>query len=351
MSDDASPLPWTSQQWASLRAVVQESARRARVASSFLPLTGPLPRDQATVPSQWMEEPEIKKEDRQRGEAEHRLEVRAGRTLHLTTISCNVYLRGTDVADPELGVAKSMLRRAAEVLGRLEDAIIFNGLPENVEYPMRGDVAVVEPLIYSVSGGRGLTGLLEAPGILSPEDRKAKREAERNLIEKVPDNQSDVAKAAEALSNLSKELSDIREKAKSGGMYVPVTEASGEKDVMSAIVGAIQKLEQVGHFRPFAVVLGDELFKAAHTPTPNMVLPSDRILPFLEGGPLLRSSTLPPGEGVVIALAGSPVELVVGTDMDVKFLQTTLEPRYVLRVYERFVLRIKQLDAICVIRS
>ena len=51
MSDDASPLNWTPQQWAMLRSAIQESARRSRVASKFLPLDGPVPKDQATVPA------------------------------------------------------------------------------------------------------------------------------------------------------------------------------------------------------------------------------------------------------------------------------------------------------------
>ena len=55
--------------------------------------------------------------------------MRAGRTLQLVTLSCNIYLRGSEIADPDLDAAKSMVRRAGEVLGRLEDAVIFYGLP------------------------------------------------------------------------------------------------------------------------------------------------------------------------------------------------------------------------------
>ena len=84
MSDDPSPLPWTSQQWADLRAVAQESARKSRVASTFLPLVGPLPKDQATVPSNWMTVSDPR-DSRLAGEAERRLEVRPGKTLHLVT--------------------------------------------------------------------------------------------------------------------------------------------------------------------------------------------------------------------------------------------------------------------------
>jgi uncharacterized linocin/CFP29 family protein len=75
--------------------------------------------------------------------------------------------------------------------------------------------------------------------------------------------------------------------------------------------------------------------------------PSDRITPFLNGGPLLRSSVVDANQGVVVALAGDPVDLVVATDMSVNFLQISTEPRFVFRVHERIALRIKQQGAVC----
>ena len=76
------------------------------------------------------------------------------------------------------------------------------------------------------------------------------------------------------------------------------------------------------------------------------MLPQDRIIPFLGGGSLLRSSTLPATGGVVVALGAAPVELVVATDVSAHFLQVTTDPMFVFRVYEKIVLRIKEPDAI-----
>ena len=76
------------------------------------------------------------------------------------------------------------------------------------------------------------------------------------------------------------------------------------------------------------------------------MLPQDRIIPFLGGGSLLRSSTLPANSGVVVALGGAPVELVVATDVSLNFLQVTTDPMFVFRVFEKIVLRIKEPDAI-----
>jgi len=81
------------------------------------------------------------------------------------------------------------------------------------------------------------------------------------------------------------------------------------------------------------------------TPTPSLVLPRDRILPFLQG-PLVRASAIANGFGVVVALSANPVELLVASDIGVRFLLATEEPRYVFRVSERIALRIKEQSAI-----
>ncbi len=46
--------------------------------------------------------------------------------------------------------------------------------------------------------------------------------------------------------------------------------------------------------------------------------------------------------GIVVALGGEPVELVVATDMSLQFLQVTETPNYLFRVYEKLALRIKE---------
>ena len=125
MSDNGHDLPWSAEQWAELQQLVQNSARKARIASSFLPLHGPLPPGQATVPALSMA-PELLG-NLQRGEINQRLEIDEGRTLRLTTIACDVYVTSVQAEDPSLAAVRDLLARAADVIGRLEDAIVFNG--------------------------------------------------------------------------------------------------------------------------------------------------------------------------------------------------------------------------------
>jgi uncharacterized linocin/CFP29 family protein len=120
---------------------------------------------------------------------------------------------------------------------------------------------------------------------------------------------------------------------------------------VQAVSKAIGLLERGGHFGPFAVVLDQGLFVIAQTPDlgGGYVLPQDRIIPFLGGGPLLRSSTLDNPRiltGLVLALGAAPFELVVATDMSLQFLQVTVEPEFLFRVRERIALRIKESKAI-----
>jgi uncharacterized linocin/CFP29 family protein len=119
---------------------------------------------------------------------------------------------------------------------------------------------------------------------------------------------------------------------------------------VGAVSEAIGLLERGGHFGPFAVVLDQGLFRIAQTPDlSGSVLPQDRIIPFLGGGSLFRSSTLDRRymfTGLVLALGAAPFELVVATDMSLQFLQVTSEPEFLFRVRERIVLRIKETRAI-----
>ena len=410
MPDD-NPLPWSDRQWDDLRAVALEAARKSRVASTFLPLVGPVPADRATVPSNWQfAEPAA-------GVHEPRLAVRSGRTLQLVTLSCNIYLRGSEIADPDLDAAKSMIRRAGEVLGRLEDAVVFYGLPPEGHEDERFDRRAIKPEIYTITGGDDLTGLLHAPEMAlvaetgphaAVQGPVAVRQAGISLVQqgqgldaaalrgryqavedehegelmcvrlgRPPDPAALAAPGAAAggapLPARARGLRRrFRRRRDDAGGAVAAGVAAGPvppgaagavaggdagrgpvtgTELVSGIVDAIQRLETRGHFGPFAVVLGHNLFRIATSPNKSLVLPTDRLAEFLDGRRVQRSGVLPPDRGVVVALGGQPIELVLASDIDVRFLQATLEPRYVVRVFERLVLRIKELDAVCCVTT
>jgi hypothetical protein len=276
----------SDEQLAKIQQVVHDEALRASVAASFLPHYGPLPGSTESVPLNRLGIGSNASD----GMATERFTVDDYNFMRLSTVSVNVYLKSQQVAEPELTSAQIMFRRAADVISRIQDAIVFSGQTGEGQGPVDGAGNV--PPVYSVSGGGQYAGLLDS----NPDGPVP--------VKKTPDN------------------------------------GLGEA-VFQSVVDAILRLESVGHLGPFACVLGDELFRAITTPVPHsMVLPRDSILPFLNG-PLLRTSAVPPCKGVVVSMLGDPAEIVMPSEISVKYLQTSMEPRHVYRVSQRFVLRVK----------
>ena len=304
MTSDCSQVPWSDEQWARVNSVIQEEANRARVGAAFLPLIGPLPPDTDFVRTEAILPPLPPPPPPPPPLPPPALTIEDRTTIQLATLQVNVNLRGAQMADPELTSALSLFRRAANVLARLEDAVIFLGL--------RGPGL----------GGRyraGANGIVAPPGIGMIEQ-----------VGRIPHG--------EANRGLWAPFANVVNLLPLGGI--------NGNTLVQAVSASIGQLEGRGHFGPFAVVLDHLLFIWAQTPAPGLALPQDRIIPFLGGGPLLRSSALPPNTGVVVALGGAPIELVVASDMSLQFLQLTAAPVFFFRVFEKIVLRVKQPDAI-----
>jgi uncharacterized linocin/CFP29 family protein len=333
-------VPWSDEQWARVNQVIQEEAKRARVAATFLPLYGPLDADADFVRRQdifYSQSPAMRAAatgDLNRARQDYidamangdyaaalaaqeqfagaqavlgrkRLGIDDRDTIRLATLQALVPVRNAQMADPEMTSVLALFRRAANVIARLEDAIVFRGL-------------AASPTV--VGGFAPPAGVIGLPGIW----------------------QITGAQSAEGLWSLTSPREWFR--------VSPRPVALRGHAIVSAVSGAIGLLEQNGHFGPFAVTLGQGLFLVAQTPdVGSLVMPQDRIIPFLGGGPLLRSSTLDifsGHSGVVVALGGAPVELVVASDMSLQFLQVTNEPTFIFRVYEKIALRIREHRAI-----
>ncbi len=300
-------VPWSDEQWARANQVVQEEAKRARVAATFLPLYGPLDADADFVRKQDISYFESDEMRAAHGHtvAHPRLGIDDRDTIRLATLQVTVPVRNAQMADPEMTSVLALFRRAANVVARLEDAVVFRGLVRNPT-AMGG---------FAPPGGTiGLPGVWRITG----------------------------AEKAEGLWSLT-----------SPREWFPVSPRPSNlrgHAIVRAVSGAIGRLEENGHFGPFAAVLGQGLFLVAQTPdVGSLVMPQDRIIPFLGGGPLLRSTTLDAlngYSGLVVALGGAPVELVVASDLSLQFLQVTSEPAFIFRVYEKIALRIREPRAI-----
>ncbi len=273
--------PWTEAQWAQVQEAVRDEAKKQRVAASFLPLYGPLPEDAQTVSLQ-----ELETCPNDAGTASF-LEVKDHDTRRLTTLSVTVGLRSAQLSQPDLASALVAFRRAANLIARAEDYLVFNGQTQTSP-----PLPALQPC--QATGGDVFDGMIQS--------------------------------------------------AENAGQKLLVGPGVTGPELVDLVVQATSMLEQNGHLGPFALVLNTNLFALAHNPTNSLVLPADRIRPLLDG-PLLRSSTLGPGRrGILVSLGGELADLVVASEIKVRFVQITATPslRYVYRVSQRFTLRIKQ---------
>ncbi len=285
-------LGWTEEHWNRICNVVTEEAQKARTAAQLLPSVGPEDASTVAVPNFTLGTGNAPQPLQARFPS-MRLTVDSDPNLPLTTIAVNVPLRSHEVADSNLTAALGMFRRAANYIARVEDALVFSGRPGHDLPPLTGLGQI--PDVVRVTGNGPVDGLLQAYS-------------------------GNGAARQSTLINAGADLGT---------------------QVVTAIIASINALDAAGQLGPFACALSPNLFEAICTPTSALVLPRDRILPFLQG-PLVRASALLDDYGVVLALSGSPVEVVVASDISVRYLQTTEEPRFVFRVSERVALRIKE---------
>jgi uncharacterized linocin/CFP29 family protein len=308
---------WTDDQWAKLRKIVSDEAQKARVAAQFLPLYGPVDASIVAVPSLSLsfkaESPETT-----------RISVDSAPRVFLTTISVLVPLATHEVAETELLAAAGAFRRAAVTVARIEDALIFNGQPERdvAPLPTKDGWLKSVPKIYKVTGGEKSEGLVPAQA--------------------APDAGLDVTSVG------ARQSVSFTAAVPKGDASLETLQKWGDVLVKS-VSTAVGELEGKGHSGPFACYMSPIAFEAVHTPAGSLVLPRDRILPFLGGDYLRRSNTIPNGYGVVIALGGDPIEIVVASDISLQYLQRTTEPKYLFRVSEKIALRVKEWDAVAII--
>jgi uncharacterized linocin/CFP29 family protein len=272
-------LNWSDAQWQKVNDAVNEAFGKASVASTFLPMYGPLPGSVEIVRNERLQQDITSTPPTISLDKDH-----LGVNLKLVNVTVNVALSSEQIADETLSNAILAFRRAANILAQEQDRVVFEGFRQTPR------------------------------GIDSP------------FVTNNPDPE--------------RGLADLRARHRFSSLDVTGNRTTG-RAVVRAVVNAIHRLEDSFNPAPFACVLGNTLFDEAHEPSRSLVLPADRITPLLKGGPLLRSGQMDDDAGILVSLSGNAVDLVVGRPPTVQFLQRTVEARFVFRVYERFALRIR----------
>ena len=298
-----SQLNWTEAQWNRVNSAITEEFTKASVAGACLPCYGPVGASMEAVSKQV-----FKYEDK-----DAIIKISDDETTSFWTIRTFVHLNSQQVADENLSSALFAFKRAANLLARTEDYLVFVGHNAGAKRPPR-------PLPrQTINPPNAPTMIL---GVIANKEHSADGLLTHHNV---------------AAQSILKPFDDKKN---------PKHTGSDGEALVRKIADAIAELEDKGYPGPFACVLGRNLYLEALTPVPgSMVLPADRIAPML-GGPLLRSGSMPAAHGVVASSCGESLDLVVATPPKAQFLQVNEDAKYVFRVYERFALRIKDPVAI-----
>jgi uncharacterized linocin/CFP29 family protein len=351
MDDRNAQVGWSEAQWNRVREEVLRAWQSVRVAGSFLPAYGGLPRSTQVVPSEmftpW-------------GTVDERS------VAPLMEISLPVRLSRQQVLEEDMASSLLQFRRRATQVGQLEDWFIFNGtypyegrrFPDDVqptsEVNARLTKASYRPAYPFLEGV--LSDAAVAPmGIQKPIAGHATQL--RGLRARNP--------GALGLMGGALELQEFR----GGGWGLKRAQSLqlDSRGLMKAVVDAMTALEGRGYVSPYVCVFGREPFKRAHDPVGSSIAyPRDRLEPLI-GRELLHASAIdmppvtfdeydPPTEAdwqkraLLLSLAGGSIDLAIAAEATPEFRQVDEQGRYVFSVFERFVLRIKDPEAIVPLR-
>jgi len=300
-------LNWTDAQWQKVNNAVTEAFNKSSIASAFLPCYGPLPESVQNVQDENLTATVT-------AGTSVTVTVSDDTTLKLFNLRVFVELSNEQVADESLSSALLAFRRAANTLAQVEDDIVFNGYDD------------AQALAAGENRTKAKALLAGFPPQLLPEVVGNQPKALIGLVHVDPTGTVGTLPQIQACA------------AKRGRAQKPGEHVVGE------VAQAVVKLEAAFHPGPFACVLDADLFKAVHTPDRGL-LPADSIRPLLNG-PLLRSGRMLANSGIVVSLANTDIDIVVGTPPTVQFLQLDASAKYHFRVYEKFISRIKDKTAV-----
>jgi hypothetical protein len=318
MNERIAQLPWSDQQWDCIHQAVCEEAARTRVAAKFLRPAKAGPTDVA-----------VARYSLQPGLAplvpagvapalmRNRLQVDSLPDVPLTTLSMLVYVRSHEAADPELQAALTMFRRAAALVARAEDALMFNGRRILLGIPGAPPQVQVTGALPAAQDGLVRAAAAVFPAAPPPPLGVPFNVARNNVL--------------------------VAALATTAGSGAAATGAA----LVAEVTAAINLLKSSAYSAPYALVLSSNLYEAISTPAAaSLVAVRPTIQRLLEDGPLLHSDLITADWGVVVSYDRMEVEQVIARDIGVRFLYVSEEPRFVFRVSVRTALRVRDWQAI-----
>jgi uncharacterized linocin/CFP29 family protein len=300
-------LAWSQEIWNSIDQAVHDECQRTKVAAKFLPLY-PVGPDMLTVPSDAVDPQTFPL-----------LTVNEAAVTPLLEMWVDFALTKQQYEDEEhLHTAVTLAINAANKLSRAEDLVIF-----------QGDVGLSDTLFQSQTVNL----------------RGAKR-VENNVVRPFP------------ITGLLPADSDKIIPVEPTEPYLdPAQNRYGENTFGAVAMG--YSLLQRTHYGRQALVLPTSVYADTYAPLrTTLIMPADRLKGLVEDrcygtGALpdqFLAATHAGSEfvprGVLAALDGNTMDLVVGMDTITQFTQVDTWGLYLFRVFERFTLRLKDRTAV-----
>ena len=126
----------------------------------------------------------------------------------------------------------------------------------------------------------------------------------------------------------------------------PTSPGSYGENAFKSAAQAYAHLQDHGHIGPYAIALHSDIYADTLAPVANMPSsPAEQLRQLAPLG-LVGTGALMPKSGVVVSLGGNSVDLVVGMEPTTEVLSQDDDGFQQFRVFERFVLRVKDKTAI-----
>jgi uncharacterized linocin/CFP29 family protein len=401
MDDRNAQVGWTEAQWNRVREEVLQAWQRVRVAGSFLPIYSSLPPSTQVVPSEVLND-DGSVDDRATADlVEIALPVMLSRQQILEEDLSSALLqfrrRATQLGQLEdwfifNGTYPSIKLRqdaAAEFAQEKKDGFphyrpdlpYLDQLTPKEWAPISGTPRPIdeENQRLQKDGMRhrnpGALGLIEGSRVerVEKEVKRAAQAGEADAAQRRAEDalrgpllrmQPQKLEVAQQQAEVTRQQAEVaRRRADKAQQQAKIWPLNND-GLMDAIVDAINSLEENGYVAPYVCVFGRKPFQEAYKPINNStVLPRDRIEPLI-GRELLHASgidLLPrKGErydaklgagnwdsrGVLLSMADEPIDLALAAEATPEFRQVDLDGKYVFSVFERFALRIKDVNAI-----
>jgi uncharacterized linocin/CFP29 family protein len=275
MSLGREQLPWSDDVWSSIDTAVNNEVQRTCVAAKIIPLLTPAPSpDVATVPADLIDSATMT--------------VDESTVTPIVELGVEFRLTRQQIGnEADVATAVSLATRAANLLARAEDVVLF-----------QGESGLKDPLLSSVkvAGGSPGAGLLSSADLAVP--------------------------------------------------VAPVGSGAYGKNTFVAFANAYSQLQSKGQYGPYALVVRSEIYADAYAPLPDTLgLTADSIKPMVPLG-FYGTATLPLLSGVLVSVGGNTMDLVSSFNPTTEFLQIDPDGEYRFKVFERFALRVKDKTAI-----